>query len=86
MFERKIKNTDEIEIHNVMNCIHGNKVNKLAEFNLLHDILNPTKRNKHLNSHYSPILHGCMNTRKCKAKFKNFLILLDIGCSSMIIM
>ena len=27
-----------------------------------------------------------MNTRKDRAKFKNFLILLDIGCSSKIVM
>ena len=43
--------------------------------------MNPPKRAKHLNSHYSPILHGCTNTRKVKAKFKNFLILLESGFS-----
>ena len=54
-----------------MTCIHGNKINNLAECNLLHDILNPSKRTKHLNSHYSPILQGCMNILKGKLKFKN---------------
>ena len=29
-----------------MNCIHGNKLNKLAEFNLLNEILNPPKLKK----------------------------------------
>ena len=36
--------------------------------------------------YYSPILHGCMNTRKGEEKFKNFRILLDSGCISTIIM
>ena len=67
-----------------MTCIHENKVNKISEFNLLYDILNPYKRTKLLNSHYYPILHGCMNTQKGKAKFKYFWILLDSGCSSNI--
>ena len=47
-----------------MNCIHENKVNKISEWNLLLDILNPSKLNKNINSHYSRIIHGCMNTRK----------------------
>ena len=68
-----------------MTCMHDNKVNKIAEFNLLHDISNPPKRTKILNSHYSPIMHGYMNTRKGKAKFKNFQILLDSRCSSTIV-
>ena len=34
----------------------------------------------------SSILHVCMNTRKGRAKFNNFLILLDSGCSSTIFM
>ena len=55
-----------------MTRIHNNKVKNIAECNLLHDIINPLKRAKKLNSHYSPILHGCMNTRKGKAKFEKF--------------
>ena len=64
MFESELKNTYEIEIHNGMACIHLTKVNKLTECNLLHDIPNPPKNTKHLNSHYSLILKLCMNTRK----------------------
>ena len=57
-----------------MTRIQKNKVKNIAECNLQHDIINPTKRAKKLNRHYSPILHGCMNTRKGKAKFKNFAL------------
>ena len=60
-----------------MTLIHDKEVNKIAEFNLLNDIINTPKRNKRLYSHYYPILHGCMNTRRGKAKFKNFRILLE---------
>ena len=55
-----------------MNCIHDNKANNISECNLLHDIINPPKNSKILNSHYSPILHICVNNRKGKAKLKNF--------------
>ena len=57
--------------------MHDNKLNKISDFNLLQDIINPPKCTKTLNSHYSPILHGCVNTREGKAKFKEFLIILD---------
>ena len=69
-----------------MTRIQNNEVKNISECNLLHDIINPSKRTKNLNSHYSPILHGCMNTRKGKSKFKNFRILLDSGCNSTIVM
>ena len=46
MFEYKLENTYEIEIHNGMTCIHDNKVNNIAEFNPLHDIINPSKCTK----------------------------------------
>ena len=65
--------------------VYMKKVNQIAEVNLLHYILNPSKRSKNINSYYFPILHACMNTQKGRAKFKNFRILLDSGCSSMII-
>ena len=81
-FEFKLENTYEIQSQNGMTCIHGNRVNKWSEFNLIHDILNPPKRTKHLTSHYSTILQVCMNIRKGKARFKNFRILLDSGSSS----
>ena len=48
---------------------HNNEVNNIAQCNLLHNMINSPKRAKNLNSRYSPILHGCMNTRKGKAKF-----------------
>ena len=69
-----------------MNRIHENKVNKIAECNLLHIIINPSKRTKNLNIHYSHILHGCINTRKGTEKFKNFRILLYSGCIFTIVM
>ena len=64
-----------------MTCIHENEVNKISECNLLHDILNTSKRTKIFNIHYSPILHVCMDKRKGREKFKNFQILLCSGCS-----
>ena len=66
--------------------IHDNEVNNIAEYNLLHDIINPPKCAKNINIHYSPILHRCMNTIKGGAEFKSFQILLDSGCSSTIVM
>ena len=68
----ELKNAYGIEIQNGMTCIPDNEVNNIAELNLLHDIINPPKNSKILNSHYSPILHICVNNRKGKAKFKNF--------------
>ena len=68
-----------------MTRIQNNEIKNIAECNLLHDIINPPKHAKYLNSHYSPFLHGCTNTRKGKAKFKNFGILLDSACSSKIV-
>ena len=41
---------------NCMNCIHGNKVNKISEQDLLYDIINPLKLAKTFNRHYSSIL------------------------------
>ena len=75
-----IENRDKL-IH-----IHNNAVNNIAECNLLHGIINPHKLVKNINSHYSPILHGCMNARKGRAKFKNFRIILYSRCSSTILM
>ena len=51
MFECKIENTYDIESHNGMTCIHDNKVNNIHKLNLTHDILNPPKHTKKLNSH-----------------------------------
>ena len=69
-----------------MTRIHNNEAKNIVECNLLHDIINHPKHAKNLNTHYSPILHGCMNTRKGKANFKNFRSILDIGCSSRILL
>ena len=68
-----------------MNPLHYNEVNNISECNLLHNILNPSKRTKNIISNYYPILRVCMNTQKGKAKFNNFRILLDSGCSSNIV-
>ena len=84
-FERKFENTYAIEIQNGMTYIHINKVNKLSEWNLIHDIINRHKLVKNLNIHYSNILQGCTNTRKGTVKFKNFRILLDSVFSSTIV-
>ena len=60
-----------------MKNIDYSDINNIDECNLLQDILNPYQRNKILKIHYSPHLHGCMNTRKGRLKFNNFKILLD---------
>ena len=75
-----------IENRNEMIYMYDNEVRNIAEWNLLHDIINPPKRARNINSHYSPIIHVCMNTRKGRAKFQNFRILLDSVYSSMIVM
>ena len=62
-----------------MTRIHDNEVNKISEWNLLHDIINPPKCTHNLNWHYSTILDEWMDTRKGKSKFKKLLILLDSG-------
>ena len=73
-----IENRDKL-IH-----IHDNEVKNISECNLLHNIINPHKRAKNINIHYSPILHGCMNTRKGIEQLKNFRIILYSGYSSTI--
>ena len=69
-----------------MTRIQKNEVNNIAECNLIHAIINPSKRTKDLNSHYSPFLHECANNKTGRVKFKNFFIILDNGCISMIVM
>ena len=56
-FENELKNIYDMKILKSTNRIHDNKLNKIYECNLLHDILNPSKRTKNINFHYSPILH-----------------------------
>ena len=50
-FESDLKNKYDIEWHNGITRIHWNKANKISEWNLLHDILNPTRITKLLFSH-----------------------------------
>ena len=80
------KKTHGIEKQNDTMRIHDNEVNKIFEYDLLHDIINNHKRTKKLNSHYFPIINECMNTRKGRQKCKNFRILLNSVCNSMIVM
>ena len=51
-----------------MEIIHENDINDISECNLIYDILNISKCKKY---HYYPILHGCMNARRGREKFKN---------------
>ena len=86
MFECKQKNSYGIEKRNDMTFTHDKEVNKVSECNLQHDIINPNKRAKNLNSHYSPIIHQCMNNIRGREKFKNFQIISDSGRISAIVM
>ena len=72
VWKRNQKNVYDIKIPIGMDFIHENEVNKIAGFYFLHNILNCSKRTKILNRHYSPILHGCMNTQKGRDKCNNF--------------
>ena len=49
-------------------------------------MVNHSKRAKCMYIRSSRIMHAYMNTSKGIAKFKNFQILLDSGCSSTIVM
>ena len=59
-----------IENRNDMTLIHNNEVNNIAKYNLIHNIINPPKRAKTVNSHCFPILNVCMDNKKIKEKFK----------------
>ena len=54
---------------NDMNPIYDNKVNDIAEYNVLHGILNNSKGTKNINHHYLPILRGCMNTSRISESY-----------------
>ena len=84
-FKYEQKSSYGIEKQNDMIHIHDKEVNNIAEWNLIQDIINPPKRAKILNIHYYPILHGWMNTRNGREKFKNSRILLDSGCGYTIV-
>ena len=55
---------------NDINIMHYNKVINIAEYNLLHDIINDSKFIININSHNLFILHVCMNTRRGKANLR----------------
>ena len=59
---------------NAMNRKHDNKLNNMSECHLLHDILNPSKITKNININFPPNIHACMNIRRDKTIFKEFLI------------
>ena len=50
----------------------NNDTNDIAEWNLQHDILNPSKHEKRKKYYYYPILHVCINTLRVKEKIKTF--------------
>ena len=54
-----------------MNHIHNGNVDNIAQCNILHDILSPSEGIKYMNTQYSPIIHGKMNTRWGRSKYKN---------------
>ena len=72
MIESKLKYIYDMKILNGINHIDDKKVDHTAEWNLPHGILNYYKRTKNINSHYSPIIHGCMNTHRGISRVKNF--------------
>ena len=59
------------KIGHMENKINNNK-SLTHDCNVLSNILNPIKRTKSKNSHYSPILQGCMSTHSGRAKFRFF--------------
>ena len=75
MFRIKINNFYDVNVCHDTNNIHDNEVKNIAEFNLLHAILNLSKCVKIYNSHYSHILYGCVNTNREKTKLTNNIIL-----------
>ena len=83
-FECEHKSSYGIESRNDITHIHLKEVNKVYECHLLHDKINPLKCAKNLSSHFSTILHGCINTRQGRSKYENFRIILDSGCNSKI--
>ena len=55
------------------------------EYSVLSNILNPTKRARSKIIHYPQILQGCMSTRGGRGKFRDFLIILNSGSRSTIV-
>ena len=82
----KLENIYDVKSLNDMNNIHDNKVNNIAECNLLNDIVNTSKCTKDINTNYFPILHLCINTCKGRVKYNSFKDLLDSGFSPTVLM
>ena len=86
MFGSELENVYDKKISNNMNRINDKYINNIAEFNLLHNVIDYYKCTKNINTHYSFTIHGCMDTRMGEEKHKKLYILLDIGCSYTIVM
>ena len=72
MFGSNLKNIYDMNILNDMNFIHYHELNNISECNLLQVVLNPSELAKNINSHHSPIIHKCMNTRRDMEKYITF--------------
>ena len=72
MFECKQKISYGIENRNDTIHVHDKEVNKIAEYYLLNDIINPPTRANNLDVQYSFMLHGCMSNRYGRVNFQNF--------------
>ena len=57
MHLKEKENNYDINSLNYFNSIYNNKLNNIAELNLLHYILNLYKRTKNINSHCCLILN-----------------------------
>ena len=55
-----------------INEIHDNDVHNISELNLQHYLFHPSKCVKTIDSYYSLIIHGCINTHKSKIKYNYF--------------
>ena len=71
-FESEHKNVYDKNRPNGINHIHENEVNKRAKFNLLHDILNPSKGTKNINIRYTPTLHDVWIHERVNRNLRTF--------------
>ena len=71
----------DINSFNSMNFMYDKKVNSIADCNLLHDILNPSKHTKNINSHYPPILHVCNITKNWGTNSPPVIYYQDYVCT-----
>ena len=59
----------DIKSFNYMSHIYDKYSNNITGFNLLCDILSPSKRSKYINTHCSPILNEYMNRHRGSSKY-----------------